>query len=181
MSVRAFKQRTLKHDGPTRPAGGAPSRRAFQGGGLDILLAACLWGTTGTARTFASGASSLSAGAARIVIGGLVLLGFAALVRRDGAPRAAGLRRLLLSPRAESAEAAGARRWRAWSLIAVGAAAIAVYQTAFFVAVARTGVAVGTVVTIGSAPAFTGVIGVALRRSAPSARWLLATGGAVAG
>ncbi len=33
------------------------------------------------------------------------------------------------------------------------------YQTAFFIAAGRTGVAAGTVVTIGSAPAFTGLIG----------------------
>ncbi|GAA2145882.1 DMT family transporter [Actinomadura napierensis] len=140
----------------------APSRRPL-GGGADILLAASLWGTTGTARTFAGhGASSVSVAAARIVIGGLLLLALAALTRRDG------LRRLLAG-----------RRDRA--LLVFGALAVAVYQTAFFVAVSRTGVAVGTVVTIGSAPAFTGLIGLAIRRSVLTRRWTLATAGAVAG
>ncbi|MDL4819911.1 DMT family transporter [Actinomadura opuntiae] len=140
----------------------APSRRP-RGGDADILLAASLWGTTGTARTFAGGgASSVSVAAARIVIGGLLLLALAALTRRDG------LRRLLTG-----------RRDRA--LLALGAVAVAVYQTAFFVAVTRTGVAVGTVVTIGSAPAFTGLIGLATRRAVLTRRWTLATAGAVAG
>ncbi|MWA01243.1 EamA family transporter [Actinomadura sp. LD22] len=100
------------------------------GGAADILLAASLWGTTGTARTFAPGASSVSVAAARIVIGGLLLLALAAATRRDG------LRRLL-------------RGRSRLGPLAVGAVAIAVYQVAFFAAVSRTGVAVGTVEHLG--------------------------------
>lgn len=137
--------------------------RARSGGGADVLLAASLWGTTGTVRTFAEGASAFSVAAIRIVIGGAVLLVLAACTRRG-----AGLRRLL-----------GNRR--NLPLVGVGAVAIAVYQTAFFVAAGRTGVAVGTVVTIGSAPAFTGVIGLLARGTRPTGRWAAATGGAVAG
>ncbi|WP_245623011.1 EamA family transporter [Spirillospora albida] len=144
-----------------RSSGSRPSRRPAPGG-ADILAAACLWGTTGTVRTFADGASDLSVAAVRIVVGGAVLLALAALTR------GADLRRLLC-------------RRASWPALALGAAAIAVYQTAFFAAVARTGVAAGTVVTIGSAPAFAGLIAVLSRRSAPSGRWLLATAGAVAG
>lgn len=140
---------------------GTPAPPRF--GGADILLAASLWGTTGTVRTFAGGASALSIAASRIVIGGLVLLALAAWTRRG-----AGLRRLL-----------GNRR--NLPPLALGAAAIAVYQTAFFVAAGRTGVAAGTVVTIGSAPAFAGLIGLVVRRSRPTGRWAAATGGAVAG
>ncbi|MFB4307863.1 DMT family transporter [Actinomadura sp. GTD37] len=137
--------------------------RVRSGGGADVLLAASLWGTTGTVRTFAGGASAFSIAASRIVIGGLVLLALAA-----GTRRGAGLRRLL-----------GDRR--NLPLIGLGAAAIAVYQTAFFVAAGRTGVAAGTVVTIGSAPAFAGLIGLLARRSRPTGRWAAATAGAVAG
>ncbi|MFC4051367.1 EamA family transporter [Actinomadura syzygii] len=133
------------------------------GGRADIMIAASLWGTTGTVRTFADGSSALSVAAVRIIIGGLILLAAAALTRRG-----AGLRRLL-------------RGRRNLPLIGAGAVAIAVYQTAFFAAAGRTGVAVATVVTIGSAPAFTGVLGVAARRSAPTGRWALSTAGAVAG
>ncbi|MFA1547491.1 DMT family transporter [Actinomadura chokoriensis] len=144
------------------PASAGGARIRF-GGGADVLLAASLWGTTGTVRTFAGDASALSIAASRIVIGGLVLLALAA-----GTRRGAGLRRLL-----------GNRR--NLPLIGLGAAAIAVYQTAFFVAAGRTGVAAGTVVTIGSAPAFAGVIGLLTRRSRPTGRWAAATAGAVAG
>lgn len=128
-----------------------------------ILLAACLWGTTGTARTFApAGAGPLAVGAARIVAGGLVLLVFAL---RGGALRG------LVSQGA-----------RARCLIALGAAAVAGYQAAFFAATARTGVAIGTVVTIGAAPALAGVLSVltGLQRW-PGGRWLAATAAAVAG
>lgn len=142
------------------PRRAAPARARL--GGTDILLAASLWGTTGTVRTFAGDASALSVAAIRIVIGGLVLLAFAC------ARRGAGLRRLL-----------GDRR--NLPLIGLGAVTIAVYQVAFFLAVGRTGVAIGTVVTIGSAPAFAGVIGLLARRSGPAGRWAIATAGAVAG
>ncbi|MBE1535175.1 EamA family transporter [Actinomadura algeriensis] len=146
-----------------------PSGRGLPGGGaLPILAAASLWGTTGTVRTFADGASSLSVAAMRIVLGGLVLLASAALSRGGAARRGAGLRRLAADRRARP-------------LVLLGAAAIIVYQTAFFVAAARTGVAVATIVTIGSAPAFAGLIGIAARRAAPSRRWTLATAAAVAG
>jgi DME family drug/metabolite transporter len=146
---------------------GRPAPRAGRfgrlGGSADILIAASLWGTTGTVRTFVPEASNVSIAAVRIVIGGLLLVAFAALTARG-----AGLRRLLST-----------RRNRA--LVLLGAVAIMVYQTAFFSAASRTGVAVGTIVTIGSAPAFTGLLGLLLRRSAPSARWAVATAGAVAG
>jgi len=48
------------------------------GGATTILLAACLWGTTATARTFApAGAGPLAVGAVRIVGGGLLLFVYA--------------------------------------------------------------------------------------------------------
>jgi len=133
------------------------------GGTPSILLAACLWGTTATARTFApAGAGPVAVGAARIVGGGLLLL---LVARRGGALRA------LVT-----------RGTRTRCLLAAGAAAAAVYQTAFFAATARAGVAVGTVVTIGGAPVFTGVLSVVTRRPGrPQGRWLAGTAAAVAG
>jgi len=133
------------------------------GGASCILLAASLWGTTATARTFApAGAGPVAVGAARVIGGGLLLL----LV----ALRGGTLRGLL------------ARGTRTRCLLAAAAAAAAAYQTAYFAATARTGVAVGTVVTIGAAPVFTGVLSVVTRRPGrPGARWLAATAAAVAG
>jgi DME family drug/metabolite transporter len=134
-------------------------------GSTHVLLAACLWGTTGTVRTAVEAASNVSIAAVRVVLGGTVLLAIAA-----GSGRGEGLRRLLV----------GGRRGNRLAL-AAGAVAIAAYQTAFFSAAARTGVAVGTVVTIGSAPAFTGLLAVLTRRAPLTRRWLLATAGAVTG
>ena len=133
------------------------------GGTACILLAATLWGTTGTARTFApAGAGPLTVGAIRIVGGGLLLF---VIALRGGA-----LRDLV-------ATGTSAR-----CLVALAAAAVAVYQTAFFGATARTGVAIGTVVTIGAAPVFAGVLSLLTRpRTRPGGRWLAATVAAVAG
>ena len=133
------------------------------GGASYILLAASLWGTTATARTFApAGAGPVAVGAARVIGGGLLLL---LVALRGGA-----LRGLV------------ARGTRTRCLLAIGAAAAAAYQTAFFAAAARAGVAVGTVVTIGAAPVFAGILSMATGRPArPGIRWLAATATAVAG
>ena len=145
-----------------------PPAREWLGGGTSILLAATLWGTTGTAQSVVlDTASPFSIGAARIVIGGLLLFVLASLIERG-----AQVRRLLVASRPD--------RRRARLLIALGAASVAVYQITFFASVATTGVAVGTVVTIGSGPAFAGLLAMALGRR-PSSRWLLATVGAVVG
>jgi DME family drug/metabolite transporter len=130
------------------------------GGSVDIVLAAALWGTTGTVRSFVH-ASPVAVGAARLLIGGAFLFVLAV--------RSGGLRPLL----------AGGRRTRL--ILLLGAVLAAVYQVAFFSAVARTGVATGTVVTIGSGPVFAGLLAWLLRMGAPTRRWLLSTVGAVAG
>jgi DME family drug/metabolite transporter len=77
-------------------------------------------------------------------------------------------------------EARGLAGWSRPALL-TGAVGVAAYQVCFFAGVARAGVAVGTVVTIGSAPAFTGLLAWAFRQGRPSARWGLATALAVAG
>jgi len=145
-----------------------PSPRRLPGGGTSILLAASLWGTTGTAQSFVlDKADPLSIGSARIVIGGLLLFVLALLVGGGGK-----VRHLLTGARPD--------RRKIRLLIALGAISVAVYQIAFFASVATTGVAVGTVVTIGSGPAFAGVLATALGRR-PSFRWVLASAGAVVG
>lgn len=123
-----------------------------------VLAAGVLWGTTGTAQAFApAGATPLAVGAVRLAIGGTALL-LLALVRRKLHP--AGW------------------PWRPTTLLVT---TIASYQVCFFAAVARTGVAVGTVVAIGSAPMLAGLLGLLLLRERPTRRWLLATLLAVAG
>src|SRR5258706_7614224 len=133
------------------------------GGASCILLAASLWGTTATARPFApAGAGPVAVGAARVVGGGLLLF---VIALRGGA-----LREL------------ARRGTRTRFLLAIGAAAVAAYQTAFFTATARAGVAVGAVVTIGAAPVFTGALSLLIDHgSRPGIRWLAATTAAVGG
>ena len=95
-----------------------------------VLLAAVLWGTTGTAQALApAGVPPLAVGAVRLAIGGGALLLWA-----WGHGRSWHKRPLLL-----------------------GALAVAAYQPFFFGGVARAGVAVGTMVAIGSAPVITGM------------------------
>ena len=118
-----------------------------------VLAAAVLWGTTGTAQAFApEGATPLSVGTIRLVIGGLALL---LLVRWRG--QLTGLRSYPLRPTL---------------LAAVG---IAAYQLCFFAGVARTGVALGTIVGIGSAPVLAGLLEWLAFGKRPGGRWLAAT------
>ncbi len=125
-----------------------------------LLLAAVLFGTTGTARALGSeGASPLAVGALRIVVGGILLVGLAAATR---APLARSL-----DPDVRLATL-------------VGAVAVAAYQLCFFAAVTLNGVAVGTLVTIGSAPVLAGLLGMLLGER-PSRAWGVATALAIGG
>lgn len=134
---------------------------------LLVLAGATLWGTTGTARALGpDDASPTAVGAVRLVIGAACLV----LLARAG--------RLPASPPARPG--GGARPGSALP-IAVAAVAMAAYQPLFFGGVARTGVAVGTVVGIGSSPIFAGLLGMAVRGERPGQRWVAATALAVAG
>jgi drug/metabolite transporter, DME family len=121
-----------------------------------VLLSAVCFGTTGTAQALGPDAAPVTVGAVRIAIGGLLLL--------------------IVARAVPAATAAWPRRE-----LGVIAAAIAVYQLAFFAAVDRTGVAVGTVVAIGSAPAIAGVAGWVADREPLTGRWAVATTLAIAG
>jgi drug/metabolite transporter, DME family len=134
-----------------------------------VLAAAAAWGSTGTAAHFASaGPSAASIGAARIALGGALLL--AVSVCTAGGRRE--VTRLL---------ADGDRPWRVRAVIGLAAAAVAGYQVTFFTAVRVTGVAVGTVVAIGSAPVLTGLLSRLTGGPPLGRRWIAATAAAVAG
>jgi len=124
-----------------------------------VLAAAVLWGTTGTAQVFApEGASPASIGAVRLVGGSLCLIALAAYQGELG---------------------------QAWRMprrpVLVAAAAIAAYQVCFFAGVARTGVAVGTIVGIGTAPVWSGALDWIVVGARPGRRWLAATALAILG
>lgn len=141
---------------PSRAGSGPEPRPGFGRSqpALLVVLAAVLWGTAGTAGTFAA-AGAVGLAAARLVIGGSALAGF-----------------VLLRPGA----------WfRPGPVLLLGGLCVALYQLCFFVAVGMTGVAIGTVILIGSGPVFTGLLSWALDRRAPSRQWMWGTAAAILG
>jgi drug/metabolite transporter, DME family len=127
-----------------------------------LLCASVLWGTTGTAQALAHlHATPPAIGAARLLSGGLALWLVIAVRGRIA------LRELM---------APGRRPWFLGASLAT-----AIYQAAFFAAVARTGVALGTLVALGSAPAFCGVLARELAGERLPAAWTLSTACAVVG
>jgi DME family drug/metabolite transporter len=130
---------------------------------LLVLAAALCFATTGTAQELGPGGlEPVAVGAARIAVGGSLLALFAWWLGR----RRPSWKRVRELPPAT---------------LATIAVAVAVYQLSFFAAVHLTGVAVGTVVALGSAPAFTGLAGRLTGDEPPGARWALSTALACAG
>ena len=68
-----------------------------------------------------------------------------------------------------------------WAIVGIGALGVLAYQPAFFAGTTANGVAVGTVVALGSAPVITGALDWMLRRRYPGHRWLVATAIATTG
>lgn len=143
-----------------------------------ILLAAVLFGTTGTARALgAPDVDVVSLGAARIVIGGGALAIVAWALSRRARAGAGGLAG---AGGVAGADAPGGTRAVVVTVL-IGGVAVVAYQPAFFLGTERNGVAVGTLVALGSAPLFTGAISWLLERRFPGARWVVATAVAVVG
>ncbi|MFI7579320.1 EamA family transporter [Kocuria kalidii] len=126
--------------------------RGTAGGVAAILVTSFLWGTTGTAATFAPGAGPLAIGAAALGVGGLLQAAIALPALRRS--------RRMLRDRA--------------GLVAVGAVAVAVYPLAFYSSMHLAGVAIGTVVSLASAPLASGLLELLLERRPLSRWWMLA-------
>lgn len=125
---------------------------------LLVLFAALCFGTTGTAQALGPEASPVAVGAARIVLGGSLLV-LVAVVMARRTPGASALPRPML----------------------FAGLAVAAYQLCFFAAVADTGVAVGTVVALGSAPAMAGALERVVLGTPLTGRWAACTVLATAG
>jgi drug/metabolite transporter, DME family len=124
-----------------------------------VLLAAILFGTTGTAQALGpTGADPLAVGAVRLLIGAVGLVAVAALRGELTAAFATG-----------------------WGWLGLGMIGVAGYQVTFFGGVRLAGVGVGTLLTIGSAPIFTGVVARLLTGERPIRAWYPATGFALVG
>jgi DME family drug/metabolite transporter len=127
---------------------------------LLLVLAAALWGTTGSSQALLDGAVPPGVvGALRILVGGSVLM---LVASRE-------LRGSLADIRAT------------WPLLLATAVSVAAYQLAFFTGVRLVGIAVGTILTVGSAPFVAGLLSVLLGHHRPSRRWAFTTLAAVIG
>ncbi|GGH43565.1 DMT family transporter [Microbacterium album] len=128
---------------------------------LAVLAAAVLFGTTGTSQELGpDGTTPLAVGAVRLAIGGsalaLLAAGAAVLRHRRRPPRP----RLSAKPLA---------------LMAATAVSLFVYQPLFFLGTSANGVAVSTVIALGSAPVLAGLLEWLLTRRAPGLLWSAAT------
>jgi drug/metabolite transporter, DME family len=125
-----------------------------------LIAGAALWGTTGSSQALLDGAVPPSVvGALRILVGGTALL----LVAARELPSAGPVLRRSALP------------------LLAAALAVAAYQLTFFTGVRATGIAVGTILTVGSAPFFAGALSLLTGRHRPSKRWALTTSIAVVG
>jgi DME family drug/metabolite transporter len=124
-----------------------------------ITVTSVLWGTTGTAATFAPQAGPLAIGSAALGIGGL-------------------LQALIALP---ALAAARSRLRDNLPLVAVGALAVGVYPLAFYGSMHLAGVAVGTVVSLASAPLASGLLELAVQRTPLSRWWMLAAAVGIVG
>lgn len=125
---------------------------------LTVLLGAMLWGTTGTAQTFMpQTVHPLAVGASRLAVGGFTLLVIMLVLRKINF-----------------------RDWP-WKSTVLAALAMAIFQYCFFTSIRLTGIAIGTVVAIGSAPMFSGLIEWLILKTRPTKIWLTATSMAVVG
>lgn len=124
-----------------------------------ITVTSLLWGTTGTAATFAPDVGPLAIGAAALGIGGL-------------------LQAVIAIPALRANWTALLHRK---SIVIVGAIAVAIYPLAFYSSMHTAGVAVGSVVSLASAPLASGMLERLIDKRPLSRWWMLAAALGVVG
>lgn len=134
-------------------------KRGSPTGIFAVLAAAFLWGTTGTAATFAPSVGPLAMGAAALGIGGILQAAIAAPSLRRERPALSSQRGTVIA----------------------GAAAVLIYPLAFYSSMHLAGVAAGTVVSLGSAPIASGLLERVIERRRLSGWWMLASVLGIAG
>ncbi len=128
-------------------------------GFLLVILAAILWGTTGTSQGLApENMSSSVIGALRILLGGFILLCYA-LYKKSFSKN---------------------EKWPPL-LTLYGMLSVAGYQLAFFYGVKYAGVSIGTMVGIGSGPISAGILAMIFYKETITRRWMLSTCIAICG
>ena len=118
---------------------------------LAIVVASLLWGTTGTAASFSDSINALGIGAFSTGVGGflLALTSFNKLIKDY---------RILL---------------KQWRLFLLGAFAVAAYPLAFYSSMKWSGVAIGTIVSIASAPIFAVLVERLFSQKLVSRKWFI--------
>ncbi len=133
---------------------------SFNKGIILIVFSAALFGTTGTSQALApDGISSATIGCLRLIIGGPFLLVLTSLFEKTNP--------FTFRP----------------PLVATffAASGVVMFQLCFFEAVARTGVALGTIVAICIAPVFAGLLSAIFHKERLSKSWLIASILAISG
>lgn len=118
-------------------------------GVLAIIIASLLWGTTGTAASYSPDISGLAIGAFSMGIGGLLLV----ITARK--KLVVDYCHLLKQP----------------SLLILGAFSIAIYPLTFYSAMRLSGVALGTVASIATAPLFAAILERLISKKSISRQW----------
>lgn len=120
-------------------------------GVMAIIFACFLWGTTGTAASFAPDVSALAIGAFAMGMGGVLLV--------------LSARKALLKDKQ--------RLCASFWLLLTGGLAVTVYPLAFYSSMRLSGVAIGTVVSLASAPFFAVVLECLINRKKVAMHWLI--------
>ncbi len=128
-------------------------------GFIAVLIASILWGTTGTAASYAPNLSPFAIGA--IAMGG------------------GGLLQALLAYKNIRCHLPQIRSY--FPLLLVGMVSVAIYPLAFYSSMRMAGITIGTVVSIGSAPLFTALLEKFFDQKTLSGKWFISFVFGVAG
>lgn len=120
-------------------------------GSTAIIFACLLWGTTGTAASFTPNVSPLATGAFAMGLGGVLLV-------------LSSLKRLKIDR---------VKLLAHYKLLLLGGLSVAVYPLAFYSSMRLSGVAIGTVISIASAPFFTVLLECLISKKLVSNKWLI--------
>ncbi|NIE96947.1 EamA family transporter [Acinetobacter sp. Tr-809] len=135
------------------------SNLSTHSGFIAVLIASILWGTTGTAASYAPNLSPLAIGA--FAMGG------------------GGLLQALLAHKNILSHLPQIRSY--YPLLLIGMVSVAIYPLAFYSSMRMAGITIGTVVSIGSAPLFTALLEKFFDKKALSGKWFISFVFGVAG
>ncbi|MDP5254656.1 MULTISPECIES: DMT family transporter [unclassified Vibrio] len=124
-------------------------KKKYYQGILCLVVASLLWGTTGTAASFLPQVNALAIGAMTMSLGGVLLA--------------------YRSRRSISADKSRLRQHN--KTVLIGALCVFTYPLAFYLSMRLSGVAIGTVISIASAPFFSAVLDYVISKQVISRRW----------